>query len=50
MQDIIVFSISGFMSAPVRSVGFFFVLDGCIIAPETDPASGAVKEGFRNFR
>lgn len=50
MQDIIVFSISGFMSAPVRSADFFFVPDGCNIAPGTDPAAGAVMEGFRNFR
>ena len=37
-------------TAPVRSAGFFFVPDGCNIAPGTDPASGPVKEDFRNFR
>lgn len=37
-------------TAPVRSAGFFLSLDGCNIASGTDPATGAVKEGFRNFR
>ena len=37
-------------TAPVRSAGFFSSPDGCNIASGTDPATGAVKEGFRNFR
>ena len=36
-------------TAPVRSAGFFFVPDGCNIAPGTAPVPEAVMEDFRNF-
>ena len=36
-------------TAPVRSAGFFFVPDGCNIAPGTDPAMETVTEDFQNF-
>ena len=36
-------------TAPVRSAGFFFVPDGCNIAPGTAPVPEAATEDFRNF-
>ena len=36
-------------TAPVRSAGFFFVPDGCNIAPGTAPPSKAVAEVWHRF-